>query len=326
MGRDRYERQGFLGAACGAAAIWLGFGLAAAGETRADDIEGPCALTARAALVACSHEAEDDYFIAIGKCANERDADERARCRRAADVRRQAAPVACHAQFEGRDDFCDDVGQAPYDPVIDPEDFVAPADIGGAVAPNPYFPLVPGSTWTYANEDETNVVTVTGETIEVAGVTCAVVHDVVVEDGEPVEVTDDYFAQDRDGNVWYFGEISLNFEDGRIADIEGSWRAGEERAKPGIVMPAAPREGAVYRQEFALGDAEDGAEILSTTASATVPAASCEGDCVLTEDFNLLEPGAKELKYYAPGVGFILETDPDGAGRLELIEFRIGAR
>jgi hypothetical protein len=325
MRRDTYEHRVFPGAATGAASIACAFVLAVAGATRAGSIEGPCALAAHAALVACNHEAEDDYFIAIGKCANEREADERTHCNRAANLRREVAPVACHAQFEARDDFCDDVGQEPYDPEIDPAAFVDPADIGGVVAPNRYFPLVPGSTWIYASDGETNVVTVTGEKIEIAGVTCAIVQDVVAEDGEPVEATDDYFAQDVDGNVWYFGEISLNFEDGRLVDIEGSWQAGDARAKPGIVMLAAPREGAIYRQEFALGEAEDGAEVLSTTASATVPATSCEGDCLLTEDFNLLEPGAEELKYYAPDIGLILETDPDGGGRLQLVEFHIGA-
>jgi len=290
-----------------------------------DDDDGPCTRTAEVAFVACGHEVSDDYFLTLAKCANESDDAGRQRCNRVAGITRDEAREECFAVREARDDFCDDFGQGRYDPVIDPAQFVDPGAIGGAVAPNPYFPLVPGSRWTYVDGDGTAVVHVTGETREILGVTCAVVRDTVVEDGERVEDTDDYFAQDMLGNVWYFGEISQNFEDGELVDIEGSWLAGEELAKPGIAFEAAPQVGDFYRQEFALGEAEDAAEVLSTTASATVPAASCNGSCVLTEDFNLLEPDSLENKYYAPGVGFILETDPEtGERSVELIDYQIG--
>jgi hypothetical protein len=154
----------------------------------------------------------------------------------------------------------------------------------------------------------------------ILGVTTIVVRDVVVDDeGGFVEDTDDWFAQDVAGNVWYFGEIAKNYEDGEFVDIEGSWTAGVDGAKPGIVMPASPTVDAVYRQEFALGNAEDAAEVLGTSESATTPGGSCAGTCVLTRDFTPIEPDALEHKYYAPGIGLILELDPESGERTELV-------
>jgi hypothetical protein len=217
------------------------------------------------------------------------------------------------------------LGQAPYDPPVDPARFVDPGEIGSSVAPNPYYPLVPGSGWAYAsNAGESNTVDVTGETRVILGVTCAVVHDVVRVNGEVTEDTLDWLAQDVDGNVWYFGENSQQLEDGIVVAVDGSWMAGSNLAHPGITFEAAPAAGDVYRQEFLLGDAEDVGRVLSTGASATVPAASCNGTCVLTADTTPLEPGIVENKYYAPGVGFILEIDPDTGERLELLSYHIG--
>jgi hypothetical protein len=311
--------RGLLASICAAPA------LAAAGGAPAPlDDEGPCSLTAAVARIACGHEAQDDYFVALGRCANLSDAGERTQCNAIATRLRDEAPGQCNEVFEARDDFCDAVGQGRYDPQIDPARFVDPADIGGAVAPNAWFPIVAGSFWVYAGGDERVTVQVTGETREIEGVTCAIVRDVAEVDGEVVEDTQDFFAQDVDGNVWYFGEVSQELEDGFIVSIDGSWEAGRELAKPGILFEAAPSPGDVYRQEFALGEAEDGARVLSTSASESVPAASCKGTCVLTADFNLLEPDSVEHKYYAPGVGTILETESDGSNRVELVSYRIG--
>ena len=145
-------------------------------------------------------------------------------------------------------------------------------------------------------------------------------HDLVVENGAAKEDTKDWYAQDVDGNVWYFGEISQTFEDGELAGIEGSWTAGVDGAKPGIVMKAAPAVGDVYRQEFSLGTAEDIAEILSLTGSTTVPGASCQGNCLVTKDFSPLDAGVFERKYYAPGIGSILEVNPKTGDRVKLVK------
>ena len=139
-------------------------------------------------------------------------------------------------------------------------------------------------------------------------------------DGAVKEDTLDWFAQDKQGNVWYFGESTQEFEDGLPVSLEGSWRAGVDGALPGIVMKGNPAVTNLYRQEFLLGSAEDMAKVLSTSATAVTPAASCRGNCVLTHEFTPIEPDLNERKYYAPNVGFILEIDQATGDRLELVD------
>ena len=302
----------------------IGLALNAANATA-----GPCANTATAALRACRAEVVDDFQIARGVCINLSDAAERTECFDEATAERQETRTLCREQHDARLDLCGALGEDRYDPDFDPANFVDPLAIGGAVAPNPYFPLVPGTRWVYEGDDETVTVTVTDKTKLIEGVTCLVVNDLVEEDGVPIEDTDDWHAQDVDGNVWYCGEIAKNFEtfagddpeEAELVDIEGSWKTGRDGARPGIIMLAAPQVGDVYRQEFALGDAEDVARVISTTGSAMVPAASCDGDCVVTRDFTPLEPDANERKLYAPGIGLILERDLESGDRVELVEF-----
>lgn len=295
----------------------------AAGPLRADDGPNVCSATARAALRACQHEARDDYWIAVGGCKNESDEIERAECKADAEAERdEQLNEECPDQKEARLDLCEVLGEGPYDPEIDPANFLSPAET--AANPNPWFPLVVGAVRRYEAGDETITVTVTDRTKVILGVTTIVVRDVVEEGGEPVEDTDDYFAQDRDGNVWYFGELSKNFEDGELVDIEGSWTAGVELAKAGIVMKATPAVGDVYRQEFLLGEAEDVGEVTAIDGSEAVPAASCDGTCVVTRDTTPLEPDVAEAKYYAPGVGLILEIDLETGERVELVEITPG--
>lgn len=152
--------------------------------------------------------------------------------------------------------------------------------------------------------------------------TCVVIRDVVEDDGEVIEDTKDWYAQDIHGNVWYFGEAVQDFENGELVSIDGSFTAGVNNAKAGIIMKAAPAVGDVYRQEFSLGNAEDAARVLSLTGSAAVPAARCRRDCLVTRDFTPLEPGVFERKFYAPGVGSILEVNPKTGKRLELVEIK----
>ncbi len=300
----------------GAAAI------AAATRAPAAAANGACAKTTEAARRACEHEVHEDLWIAMGLCANVPDAAARRACRRTAKQDAREAAAECREQEDARDALCDALGEAPYAPAVDPARFLAPADV--AASPNPFFPLVPGNTWVYAGGDETVTVTVTERTKTILGVTCVVVRDVVEAAGAVVEDTDDYFAQDVDGTVWYFGELSRSFEAGELADLEGSWVAGVDGARPGTIMKAAPAVGETYRQEFALGDAEDAAEVLSVTATAVTPAATCDGTCVLTRDFTPLEPDVEERKYYAPGIGLVLEEDVETGARVELVAFTAG--
>ncbi len=288
-----------------------------------DAIEKPCTRTANVAALACQHEIQDDYWIAIGKCNNLSGDGARVQCNKDAKLALKDGEADCGAQRKARLDVCDAVGEAPYDPQINPAMFVDPAQIGSSVAPNPYLPLVPGQKRVYREKDgpETITVTVTGATREILGVKCAVVRDVVMEDGMVIEDTTDWFAQDIYGNVWYFGEIVQDFENGLLVSIDGTWTVGVDGAKAGIVMKAAPAVGETYRQEFALGNAEDMAEVLSLTTSAAVPATSCNGNCLVTRDFTPIAPGVDEHKYYQPGVGLILEVDPETGKRVELLEF-----
>ncbi len=202
-----------------------------------------------------------------------------------------------------------------YNPVIDPARFVKTVD-------NPYFPLVPGTTQRYINTSDEgkreNVVTVTASTKVILGVTCTVVHDVLSEGSKLLEDTWDWYAQDSDGSVWYFGEDTKEYEHGRVS-TEGSWEAGVNGAKPGIVMPAKPKVGEIFRQEYLVGTAEDQAQILALGEEVSTPAGKFS-NCVKTQDWTRLEPGVMEHKYFAPGVGVVLEVMVEGGvERQELI-------
>jgi len=209
---------------------------------------------------------------------------------------------------------------------LDPADFTTDID-------NPYWPMSPGSRWVYRETDtkgtkEKVVVTVTDKTKKVAnGVTARVITDVATENGEPVEVTEDWYAQDSDGNVWYLGEAVRNFEGGKFVDREGSFEAGVGGAQPGIAMPADPEPGLSYRQEYLKGKAEDrGAVVTVGQERVEVPAGFYNEDVLMTRDIVPLEPKVEELKFFAPGVGPVLSVHTDGAGgRAELISYRRGS-
>lgn len=203
-----------------------------------------------------------------------------------------------------------------YNPVIDPANFVTDID-------NPYFPLKPGTTFIYEGEaeegTERNEMAVTNQTRVVLGVSATVVHDRVWADGKLIEETFDWYAQDKEGNVWYLGEDSKEFEDGKVISTEGSWEAGVDGAKPGIVMKANPRVGDSYRQEYYAGEAEDMAEVVSLNESVSVAYGSYE-NCLKTREWTSLEPGVEENKYYASGIGTVLEMSiKGGSGRMELV-------
>jgi hypothetical protein len=205
-----------------------------------------------------------------------------------------------------------------YDPVIDPANF-------STVINNPYFPLTPGTTFTYEAETadgvETDVVTVTQDTKVVAiGVTCVVVTDQSTLDGELQEDTFDWYAQDTEGNVWYFGEDTKQYANGEVVGTVGSWEAGVNGAEPGIVMLADPQPGESYRQEFLAGVAEDMAKVERLNARVSVPYGDFT-DCLETKEWSPLEPGAIEHKFYAHGVGLVLIEELKGKTvRSELVD------
>jgi hypothetical protein len=207
---------------------------------------------------------------------------------------------------------------AAYAPVIDPATFTT-------AVTNRYFPLRPGMRWVYraTTEEgvERTVVEVSSQTRQVMGVTTLVVRDTVTRGGGLVEDTFDWYAQSRDGAVWYFGEQTKEYENGKVASTKGSWEAGVNGALPGVVMPADPKVGERYRQEYLRGEAEDMAEVLSRTERLTVPTGSYD-DVVMTKDFTPLEPDLLEQKYYARDVGPILTAHIRGGTEIaELVAF-----
>lgn len=208
------------------------------------------------------------------------------------------------------------VSDPDYDPMIDPADFGGPID-------NPYFSLVPGTVRRYEGETEDGLETVeetvTQDVKMILGIQATVVRAREFLDGELIEDTFDWYAQDDAGNVWYLGEDSSEIEDGRVVSTDGSWEAGVDGALPGIIMQAAPQVGQRYYQEFYLGEAEDEAMIVSLGASVMVPFGDFAG-CLQTEDFTRLEPDANEFKYYCPGVGLVLEESIEEGTRIELVE------
>ncbi len=210
-------------------------------------------------------------------------------------------------------------GEAGCSPEIDPADFVRDVT-------NQYFPLEPGTTLVYEGQTADGLERVedrvTTERRVVMGVSCVVLHDRVSLDGSLIEETFDWYAQDREGNVWYFGEDSKDYEDGKVTSTKGSWEAGVDGAQPGIIMQADPQVGDSYRQEYYAGEAEDMAKVVELGQSVTVPAGSYS-DVLVTRDWTPLEPDVEEQKYYAPGVGLVLEQFVKGGeGRVELIEVR----
>jgi hypothetical protein len=277
-----------------------------------------CSKTTGLAFKACKNDIQDNYYLQIGKCLNESSDADRAACIEEAKATLKEERQLCGEQRQARADVCDLIGEAAYDPEINPADYVSPEQT--AANPNPLFPLVPGTTRIYKAGDQTITVKVTDKTREILGVTTMEVSDIVTENGEPVEDTRDWYAQDVYGNVWYFGEVAQNFEDGVLTNLDGSWTAGVDQAKPGIVMEAAPQVGDVYRQEYLLGEAEDMGEVLDLYGSETAPAASCSGNCVVIRDFTPLEPDANEHKYYVPGIGNIVTVDVTTGDREELVQ------
>lgn len=194
---------------------------------------------------------------------------------------------------------------------------------------NPYSPFLPGMRWVYGGgspeEREQIVVKVLKRTKMIEGITATVVRDTVKVNGELIEDTFDWYAQDRKGRVWYLGEATKEYENGQVVSTEGSWEAGADGAMAGIIMFAHPNVGEPYRQEFYAGHAEDQAMFLTLNTPVATKAGLFK-HARMTEDTTPLDPAIAEIKFYAPGVGIVLEFDlaPE-AGRTELLRFQQAA-
>jgi hypothetical protein len=205
---------------------------------------------------------------------------------------------------------------------LHPRDFVARVD-------NPFFPLTPGSRWHYRGHDDggpfTDNMRVTHRTKTILGVSATVVHDVVLRHGKPRENTYDFYAQDRHGNVWYFGENTEELDrHGHVTSREGSFRAGRDGARPGVLFPGDPRVGQTARQEYYKGHAEDHFKVLDLNARVLTPYVSSR-HAIKTKEWSPLEPNVVDHKFYVSGVGDVKEVAVKGpTERLHLVSFHRG--
>ncbi|HNP37154.1 MAG TPA: hypothetical protein PKK10_14995 [Woeseiaceae bacterium] len=290
---------------------------------------GACTRTSNMMRLACKAESRDDFWVQKARCQNESEWAERREC--IDDAKDELVEVLdfCHEQFDAREEVCDAVGQAPYDPEFEPEDFETSLD--ALTAPNPYYPMAVGNVWTYDGDEEI-MVEVLDETKLIDDIVCFVVRDVVSEDGRLVEDTDDWFAIARaDGAIWYCGEEVKDFEyfEGdepslpELVAIDGSFKVERDGDRAGIVFPGYPAVGETMRAEFSLGNAEDIVEVISTNYAygqdeeldELVPQELaellCNNNCVVVAEYTPIEPGVYERKYYAPGIGFFTGTNPE---------------
>jgi len=233
--------------------------------------------------------------------------------------------IACQKNKEGDNSenaiIINDNNGDDYNPVIDPANFVSTID-------NPYFTLTPGKVWIYegknkAGKIERVEVEVTRETKTILGVNATVVRDRAWKDGKLVEDTFDWFAQDKDGNVWYLGEDSKEIKDGEVVSTAGSWEAGVNGAKAGFIMRANPQVGDAHRMEFLKGQAEDMMEVLSINESVSIGFGNYE-NCLKLKEWAPLKPDLVEHKFYSKGVGNVVieKKVAGGSGELELIEMK----
>lgn len=204
---------------------------------------------------------------------------------------------------------------APYSVNINPADFTNQVT-------NSYFKLTPGSTRTYTGTKDgvplQAVFEVLKQTKTIIGVKCVVVQDTVTLNGSLEEKTFDWFAQDKQGNVWYFGEDSKDYKNGVVVSTTGTWLSGVNGGQPGIVMLAAPTPGAPYVEEYLPGVAEDHAQVVKSSESITVPTGSYT-NVIITRNTNPLDPSLIEHKFYAPGVGMVYETKHYGGSHMEIM-------
>jgi hypothetical protein len=303
-----------------------------------------CSATARAAQKACANQTLDDYWIAVGTCLNEPESRDRKECLQDAEDARVETVSLCADQTRARLSLCGEIGEGRYHPEFEARDF--DSNFRALTNPNPYYPLAIGSKWEFRSADEINTIEVKDNTKLIDDVHCIVVRDEVFSGGVIKEGTNDWFAQAKDGNVWYCGEETGTYETFRgdrprkpeLVSIDGSFKAERDGDRPGIIFQANPVVGQFYIEEASLGNAEDASEVLSVSYTygkdpeldELVPPALakllCHGDCVVTRNFSQLEPDGFERKYYARGIGVFLETGPQTGEVVRLVKCNVDPR
>lgn len=345
----RTGRQWVTAAALGCALATVGAAqsLGADDEDR-DDGDRPaagfCSATAALMFSACASEVKDDYFKAQAICINVSDPAERKTCTAEASNARREGSQLCRRQLAARRGACKSLGEERYDLEFEPSAFED--DIALFAGSNRYFPLTVGHRWEYRGGDELVSVEVLNRSKLIEGVRCVVVNDRVFRNGELIEDTDDWFAQAKNGDAYYCGEEVKDYESfegdrprrPELVSIDGSFKWGRDGDKGGIFLSADPNPGDVSREEFSLGNAEDVSEVLSTTYAfgavrdldrhvpAQLARLFCFADCLVTKNFSLLEPGAFARKYYAPGIGLILEVNLNTGETVQLVDCSFDSR
>ena len=290
-------------------------------DSDSDSDSDACSAHARLLRRACFADRMDDLLVHRADCVYVTPEGEEQKCRADARTEAREKTEECEDVYQARLDLCDLVGEERFDIEFDPSEFVDPDDIGNGVDPNPYWPLTAGHTYVIIADGEVNVVTATDEVRDVGGLPCRVIRDLVFEEGEDdegnieyegVEVTQDWYAQNVDGDVIYCGENTYEIEDGLIDNTDGSFANGTDRAKAGFLIRRFPVVGEADRQEMATDEAEDFVKYVSLATSPSddeggdVAAYPCNGACLQTFELNPRDPGEAEHKYYLTGTGFVL--------------------
>ena len=275
----------------------------------------PGAASAYAAREAQRLEVQHRFWIRAGREINAGGLDLRARLREAWNDKIEELAVV-EASYAMRRQLLIEFGSGSYRPLLPPSEFSA--DIT-----HPYMPFVPGRTLVYERQTAEGLerieTSALQEVIMIQGIPCRPIREYETLDGKLVEESINWISQRVDGSVWYFGEIARIYEDGFLSSLDGSWRYGVDGAQPGVLIPAQPQVGQVYRQEFLLGTAEDVARVLDTNATETISGHTLTS-CVVTQEETPIEPDDLGTKTYAPGVGLVLEVDVATGGRLELVD------
>lgn len=276
----------------------------------------PCELAAYALDNAARLQAQADFWVHAAKSLNGPESELTQRLAEGWQQREDDLRLAA-AQLRARLRACELLGAGTYDPPTPPSQFSPDVTNG-------FFPLVPGRTLIYEKVTNGGVerieTTATTTTTVIDGVTCRAVDTVEFFNGELYERTTDWFSQHDSGAVWYFGELSIGYAGGFVDTIEGSWRAGVDGAEPGVKMPAAPAAAMTGRIEYKVDDAEDITTVISLNETVTLSNGTVYTGCVVIEEWSPLEPGERDRKHFAPGIGLVLEVNVETGERLELTQ------
>ena len=306
---------------------------------------GLCTQTAQLLNTACKASVSDDMNVRKAICINISNSAERSACLEEVQGDKIDGLKLCAEQKDWRLATCKLTGEGRYDPAVDPANF--DTDFSNLTKPNPYFPLTIGNTWDFVNGNETDHVAIVNEIKNIQGVNCVVIRDQVSTNGILTEGTDDWYAQNKNGNVWYFGEGTGEYESyagdnpmqPELVAIDGSFKGGRNGDKGGIIALYSPQKGDVITEEFSLGNAEDVTVILSNNYSyghdaeldQLVPPAlaalfCANSDCIVTKNFSLLEPNVFARKYYGKGIGVFLEVEVNLQEAVQLVGCNFDSR